>query len=154
MADWKEYFCKFSWTRCGYATCGGKISRWGDRWRLWAGCRRAVKAFFFGEMRCFRQRDIATAIWWDLARQRCACDWYLAQLAYFRIVCWFCLFPGFFVTLAPFFLQLWRRSLQGPEAMRESPPECLSDPMLGRHLYVKINVSCQEIYIESLSRNV
>ena len=25
--------------------------------------------------------------------------------------------------------------------IRESPPECLSDPALGRHLFVKINVS-------------
>jgi hypothetical protein len=61
-------------------------------------------------------------------------------------------FPGFFVTFGAIFFQLWRRSLQGPEAMRESPPECLSDPMLGRHLYVKINVSWKKIFIESFRR--
>ena len=36
--------------------------------------------------------------------------------------------------------QLWRRKGLEADPLRESPPECLSDPMLGRHLYVKINV--------------
>ena len=34
--------------------------------------------------------------------------------------------------------------------IRESPPECLVDPELGRHLYVKINVSD----LCSLQRNI
>lgn len=32
--------------------------------------------------------------------------------------------------------------------IRESPPECLNDPELGKHLYVKINVRDDDISLQ------
>ena len=47
-----------------------------------------------------------------------------------------------------FFFQ-WVLGKSVEKLIRESPPECLVDPELGRHLYVKINVSD----LSSLHRN-
>ena len=35
----------------------------------------------------------------------------------------------------------WLTGKTVEKMIRESPPQCLSDPQLGRHLFVKINVS-------------
>jgi len=45
----------------------------------------------------------------------------------------------------------WLRGRHVQLAIRESPPECLSDPLLGRHLFAKIN-GTKYHYVESGSR--
>jgi hypothetical protein len=78
MADWKkiffansaEHFYEVVSSPVGVKFLGGGINE---------DCEHESCQAFFWEMNCFRQRDIATAIWWDLARQRC--DWYLAYFA-------------------------------------------------------------------------
>ena len=54
---------------------------------------------------------------------------------------------GLFIILDDYFQ--WIRGGSGKCGPRLSPPECLSDPLLGRHLYVKIRVSC--FFCKSLS---
>lgn len=50
-----------------------------------------------------------------------------------------------------FFITQWLTGKLVPLKHRESPPECLADPLLGRHLFVKIN-DTKYHYVENGSR--
>ena len=50
-------------------------------------------------------------------------------------------FQMLFTSANSFVFPQWIRGGGRGGGPRLSPPECLSDPLLGRHLYVKIRVS-------------
>ena len=57
------------------------------------------------------------------------------------------IFAFFLISISHFILKIldnkcfqWVLGKSVEKLMRESPPECLLDPQLGRHLHVKINV--------------
>eukprot|EP00092_Neocalanus_flemingeri_P019093 GFUD01020683.1.p1 GENE.GFUD01020683.1~~GFUD01020683.1.p1 ORF type:complete len:367 (+),score=66.16 GFUD01020683.1:56-1156(+) len=65
-----------------------------------------------------------------------------------QIQCFAFIFGG--LRVASKFPQ-WIRGKHVQMAIRESPPECLSDPLLGRHIFAKIN-GTKYNYVESGSR--